>query len=233
MMLRRLVTMLCALLLLGAGCAPVEPRFATGPDGALTEQGLRALERTRFAHAWAKPGVSFERYDRVWLRYRDIAYREPPSPRKSRGGIYGISGSNYALSEDLNARIQDSMREIFAEELAGGGRWQADGSGEDVLDTRVGMIDLEIKTPLDRLSGEDNVYVDEIGAVTIVVDLYDSVTGELVLRVAERGVIGTQSHRPIQASAGPAIYETRRLLTEWATKLRRLLYALRAKAPST
>ena len=68
--------------------------------------------------------------------------------------------------------------------------------------------------------------MDSIGSVTVVVELRDSVTGELIARVAERGGIATFSGRPIQANAGAAIYETRRLLKGWATRLRVLLTTL-------
>ncbi len=211
--------------LLAACASTPTPRFASGDDAALTEDGLRVVEGAGFQRAWVRPGVSFDEYDGIWLRYRDIAYRRPP--RGSHGLVYGTGGDNYALSDGLYARITEDIHEIFGEELVGEGFRLVEEGGPGVLEARVGLIDLIVHGPLDARGGEDNTYMHSLGSVTVLVDLHDSVSGELIARVAERGGIAPATGRPIQASAGPAIYETRRLLRAWATRLRVLLRTMK------
>jgi hypothetical protein len=206
------------------GCFRVSPRFATGEAAALTGEGLRQLELSGFRLAWARPGVSFAGYDGVWLRYRDIAYEKPPG--RIRAEVYGTGGDNYALSDGLYERLSSAMREIFEEELQDGLR-KASGEAPGVLDTRVGMVDLIVHTPLDRVAGEDNIYVQSVATVTVLVDVHDAATGELILRVAERVSVAPASGRAMQANAGAAIFETRRLLRDFAIRVRRLLQAMK------
>ncbi len=209
-----------------AGCISTpEPRYASEDAAALTDDGLRLLERAGFQRAWVRPGASFGEYDGIWLRYRDIAYRRPP--RRSREPIYWTGGDNYALPDDLYARLTEDIHEIFKDELDGPGLRQAEGSGPGILDARVGLIDLVVHAPLDPRAGADNVYMDSVGSVTVLIDLHDSVSGELIARVVERAGIATATDRPIQATAGSAIYETRRLLRGWAQRLRALLEAMK------
>jgi hypothetical protein len=213
-----------AALLAGCASAPT-PRFASGEEAALTDLGLRPVERAGFQRVWVRPGVSFREYDGIWLRYRDIAYRRPPGP--SHGPIYGIGGDNYSLSDDLYARLTEAVHEIFEDELIGAGLRPVEGKGPGVLDARAGLIELVVHVPLDVRGGQDNIYVDSVASVTILVDLHDSVSGELIARVAERAGIASLTGRPIRATAASAIYETRRLLRGWASRLRVLLQAMK------
>lgn len=224
--MRSFVSLLPGVALLVCCTSPPTPRFASDGDAALTQEGLRAVERAGFQRAWMRPGVSFRGYDRIWLRYRDIAYRRPPG--RSRGPVYGRGGDNYALSDALRTRVSEDLREIFTSELAHGAFRRAEGRGPGVLDVRIGLIDLVVHQPLDVRAGDDNIYVDSVASVTILVDLHDSESGVLIGRLAERAGIAPASGRPIQAAAGPAVYETRRLLASWATRLRALLHAIRS-----
>ena len=113
--------------------------------------------------------------------------------------------------------------QIFAEEFGESDLHLVEGKGAGVLDARVGLVNLVIRWPLDFLGAEYDHYVDSIGAASIRVDLHDSVSRELIARVAERAEIDSGMSRPVQVSAGTAIHEVRRLLSGWATRLRLLL----------
>lgn len=208
-----------------AGCASVpEPKFSTEDPADIIGDGLHRVEQAGFQRAWLKPGISFSGYESIWWRYRDIAYRHPPG--RSRGPLFGSGGDNYSLSEGLNARLSEVLRESFEDELQRGGFRRASGKGPGTLEARVGLVDLIVHTPLDTLAGEDNIYVDSIGSVTVLIDLHDSVSGELIARIAERAGVATATGRPTQANAAAAIYETRRLARDWATRLRALLQVM-------
>jgi hypothetical protein len=209
------------------GCvATPTPRFASGEDAALTRDGLRLVELSGFQRAWVRPGVSFTDYHGIRLHEQDIAYRQPPGSVRDR--ISGNITGNYSLTNHVRTSFSQYLVQIFAKEFGESELDIVEETGPGVLDARVGLVNLVIRWPLDFLGGEYDHYVDSIGAVSIRVDLHDSVSGELIARVAERAEIDSGMSRPVQVSAGTAIHEVRRLLSGWATRLRLLLQEMQA-----
>jgi hypothetical protein len=116
------------------------------------------------------------------------------------------------------------LEQSFREEIAAAAAWQtADARGPGVLLARVSLVDLVLNTSLRHLGGDDLVWVDSVGQFTLVIDLYDSETGELLARAAERASIEPTSNRPMRAVAGATVYESKRIFGEWAKKLTSLL----------
>ena len=216
---------------LGLACvATPKPRFLSGETDRSTGTGLQRLEFSGFQRAWLRPDVSFSRYDQVWLRRSEITYRE--EPEHERGRQHGSASGNYALSNSLYDRLGRQTLEVFERELGGHGLRVARAAGPSVLDVRVGLLDLVVRWPLNQVDGQNPLYVDSLGSVVLVIDLHDSESGALIARLAEFDEIASDSLRPLEATAGTAIYETRRLMRSWATRLRALLQSLQAEAPS-
>jgi hypothetical protein len=202
-----------------SACGSPTPRFATGSDATLSAEGLRRVEDSGFQRAEARPGVSFARYGAVWLRYpADIAYRNPPMPRQPE-----LGGDNYPLSERMAASWMASLRETFRREITDGHRDSVDSAGPGVLEIRIFLIDLVLHAPLVTLGGDDLQWVNSLGEVTIVIELVDSESGELLARLADRDQLAPESTRPARANERDAVFEVNRLIRQWAAQLRLLL----------
>jgi len=216
---------------LGLACvATPEPRFVTG-EGAGAKQGeLQRIEFSGFQRAWVRPGASFAGYDEVWIRSSRIAYRD--EPQRERGRKHGGASDSYALWDALYQRLDEATLEVFRQVLDSHGLRLATAPGPGVLEVRVGLMDLVVRWPLNEVDGQNPLYVDSLASVVLLVDLYDSERGEWIARIAEFDEIASGTLRPIEATAGTAIYEARRLMRSWALRLRALLEALRKTAPS-
>jgi hypothetical protein len=200
-------------------CGSPTPRFATGSEATLSAEGLRPVEDSGFLRAWARPGVSFARYGAGWLRYpADIAYRNPPRFIRSE-----LGGDNYPLSERMAASWMAALRETFRREISAGRLTSVDSAGPDVLEIRVFLIDLVLHAPLVTYGGDDLKWIDSLGEVTIVIELIDSESGELLARLADRDQLAPESTRPARANERDAVFEVNRLIRQWAAQLRFLL----------
>ena len=213
--------------------SPPPPSFAPGGDDAHATEGLHLLENGRFERAWARPGVSFERYTGIWATFAGIPYLKDPS-----GTPGWARRSNYPMSAELRDTLMELLGQRFRAEIEAAENWQSASAREPgVLFARVSLIDLVLHTPLRHVGGESLAWVDSVGAFTLVVELYDSETGVLVARVAERRSIETESHRPMRAVPGATIYESNRIFRDWAKRLTSLLDGVRganlARAPSS
>jgi hypothetical protein len=219
------IAAVAALILFGCIRTPT-PRFAGGQAANLSQDGLRLVEFSGFQQAWVRPGTSFDDYKSIRLQYRKLAYREPP--RSNQGPRNRSDSSDYPLTDDLYARLGREAVEVFTDEFDRDGLRLVEASGPGVLEARIHLVDLVVRWPLDLLGGQNNLYVDALGSVVVRIDLHDSASGELVARVVEFSEIASPSSRPIQVTAGSAIYETRQLMRSWAIRLRLFLQALQA-----
>ena len=166
---------------LSSGCGS-PTRFASGPDSGLSAEGLRPLEHAGFRQAWVRPGVSLARYRAVWLRYPGgIAYRN--EPRLVRPVL---GHDNYPLSETVAAELMTTLKESFHSNLRRGGWRYVTSAGPDVLEIRVALVDLVMHAPLFNLGGDDLQWVDSLGELTLVIEVRDSETGQILQRLAER-----------------------------------------------
>lgn len=216
---------LSALALLACATPPPSPVFADSDPDRPVPEGMGRLERSGFRRAWARPDGALAHYDAVQLVYPDPTYRTPP--RHASTGPPGRR--NYSLSDAFVSELMSALEESFGRELTAPGGWQPEArQGGHALTVRVSLIDLVVNAPLARLAGDTESWIDSVGEVTVVIDLFDGQAKRWIARFAERDSIEPVSRRPIQATPGPALYEARRVFRWWARKLRLVLEALEA-----
>jgi len=212
----------CALV----GCAAPPPTPGVEPQAALTQDGLRPLARSGFARAWVRPGVSFARFDRIRTRYEGISYRRIRG--SGWGRIAGSGGDDFALPGGVERALEGALRRIFQVAISRDGAWRmADASGAGVLLVRVALADAVFHAPLGTLGGDDFLYLDSLGEITLLVELYDSESQQLIGRLLERRALTTGVRRPVRATVGDLTYEAHRMFRGWAEGLRALLAAMK------
>lgn len=222
--MRLRLRLLAACIGLASACSspPGELQFV---EGATTADGLRPVEPAPFQRAWVREGASFQGYSALAASFLGIRYRRPPKGRPT----LVARDSNNILPRDLNESLMHDLANIFESQLDRVEGWEVERrQGPGVLRARVSLVDLVLSHPIGHLGGEDLTWVDSVGAFTIVIDLYDSETGELLARAAERRPIADAIPRPMRAVPGDTIFQSRRIFQDWAQKLTRLLDELRA-----
>jgi hypothetical protein len=201
------------------GCLGGGPRFQTGPGAEVTYDGLHRLERTRFDRAWARPGLDLGHYQRILMDFGGIHYKRPPQRRRA--------GADFALEPLEREALEAELRGAFQEELFGPGGWKvAEIPGPDVLRLRLTLIDVVVDAPPEPISSRADVLIDSAGSATLVIELFDDVTGEALVRVADRAdfepSVGLMRNTAITNRT-----EVRRTFQAWARLARRRLDELR------
>jgi hypothetical protein len=129
--------------------------------------------------------------------------------------------------------LAELARDVFRRELEKkGGYALVAEPGDDVLRVRARIVDLYINAPDTASAASTRVYVVNAGEMTLMAELYDSVTNTLLARVIdrqrglERGLNELQIANRVTNTA-----EADRILTFWASRLRNALDKARAEPP--
>ena len=187
---------------------------STKPPPAVTHDGLHRVAGARMQNAHLKPGEDFSQYTRVRLLDCYVAFKKNWKMDHAR-----MTKSDM---EDIKQRLAEEFRKVFVEELEQGGYPVVEESDQDVLLVRPAIIDLDVVAPDTMSAGRSESLSRSSGAMTLYVELYDSVSGEILARAIDReasrfggGVAWT--------NRGTNIREARKMLTHWADLLRRKL----------
>jgi hypothetical protein len=169
---------LCVCLVLSLACSggPSSREIAIGSEA--THDGLYPLDHAhRFQRIWVRPGSSIAGYDKLLPINAGLHYKRPP--RKSRG--------EYPLSETQMTRVQQLLGEVFQEEVTADGSWtMVSEPGPDALIIRGAIIDLVVTANPDPPSGRNRSYTTSLGEATLVIEIFDSQSREILARIADR-----------------------------------------------
>lgn len=203
---------------LATGCATPPPTIDTSPTAEVTFDGLHEVQNSRADKAWAAPGLDLSGYTKIMLMNAGIEYR----PGGNAGRTYSARsrGGPYEITERQKERFEQLVTEEFREELARSQRFEiVEEPGPDVLLIRGGLLDVVSYVPPDDLAGRVEVYLSQVGAATLVVELRDSITGAIMARAVDgRAAEPISGGLPSNRVTNTA--EIRRLVQYWATRLR-------------
>jgi len=193
-----------------AGCASTQ-RGPTEWDGLVRKPG------TRLDAVFVRPDVEIPAFRSVLLDPATVSFASNWNPNAGT-----TSPSRRLDAGDLQA-IQDGLatmfRDVFREELARGGYQLVDQPGPDTLRVTPAIVDLVISAPDTMTPGSRN-YTASSGRMTLVVELRDSLTGELLARAVDaQGGRNSGTLRVTNRVTNTA--DARRAIGIWATALRR------------
>ena len=201
-----------------------KPRLETGPDAEVTHDGLHRVDKAVMGMAWVKPDIDLRPYTKIMLVGAGISYK----PVDDKGERYWPArGSNtpseFPISDEAKQRIRAEVSEAFAKELERNERYEiVTEPGAGVLMLVGTIIDVVSKVPpVDQCVGRCEVYLTEVGQATLVVELRDSVTNEVLARAADRRA--AEAAFPIDANSVTVWPEVRRLAQQWARIIRNRL----------
>jgi hypothetical protein len=198
------------------------PQIQTGPDAETTYDGLVRVNRSVMDVAWVKPDFDLTGYSKIMLVSGGIAYREvkdPGSLTRARS-----SSSEFPISESSRERLQQTVQDEFVEELEKLENWEiVTEPGADVLMVVGSLIDVVSRVPPTQ-PGRGGIYLSSVGEATLVLELRDSVSHEILARAADRRA--AEPAFPTQSNTVTNWSEVRRLAKSWAQLLRRRLEEL-------
>lgn len=139
---------------------------------------------------------------------------------------------NRPTAEDMQ-KIKDGLAELFQEvflqELTKHGYTVVESAAEDTLHVRTAIIDLWVNAPDSNDPGITRTYTTSSGSMTLVLEMRDGPTGQLLARAVDGrsdDTPGGQFEWTTKASNSNA---ARRIMQDWARKLRESLDRINGK----
>ena len=202
------------------GCAGLSSEAGAPREQDVTFDGLHLVRGTLGGRLWIRPGASLEGKTSILPSYLGLSYRRPPTNRHG----------NYALDERQMERLREILHDVFLEELTRDDGWLiAEAPGPEVVSIRARLMDVVVKVPSERAVGRDRSYTASAGEATLVLEIHDSQTRQILARFADRRRAerpGGQMLRSVSIGNG---IELRRMFRHWAGRLRRGLDDVRAR----
>ncbi len=178
------------------------------------------------AAVYVRPNATLAAYRRVMLDPVVVAFDKAWMPRPA------VSARD---RERIRRELAEEFRIIFADELGKkGGYALVETTDPDVLRVTAAITDLYIEPPGRGTSDQSRNYVVAANHMTLIAELRDAESGAILARVAERRTAKAPGRMPgvlqwttKEGNRG----EARRILRNWAERLRTSLDAAREAAP--
>lgn len=201
----------------GTGAQRQQPTIDTGPSAEVTYDGLYRVNRSTLDEAWVKPDFDLRPYSKLMPTNGGIEYREVEDP--GRTALARSSATEFPISEANRKRLAQTLSDEFREEFETLENYEiVSEPGPDVLILKLTLIDVVSNVPPD-LIGRGSIYLRSVGEATLVLELYDSVSGEILARAVDRRA--AESAYPRESNPVSNWSEVRRLARTWAGILRR------------
>ncbi len=217
-----IVTLLAAFFA-SAACTPANPVIES--DGP-TYDGMVPVRDSGMQEAWVKADINISSYRQILLLPVEVQFRAV-RPVTGNLTLAGQDG-NFPVSPKNQQRLAETVTTVFREELAQGRNLTLTNQpGTDVLLVRISLLDIVSKVPPEG-AGRTETYLDEFGAATLVLELQDSMSGEILARAVDRrvadpvdGINGLDTSSLSRANPVTTWSEVRRLSQRWATVVTR------------
>jgi hypothetical protein len=204
-----------------AGCASTRPAPADEWDGLVLQTG------TRLGAVWVKPDAEIVAYRSVMIDPVEVSFARNWDP--NRGGRSQLGRLDAGDMAAIQAGVADLFRETFRAELERGGYQLVDVAGPDTLRVTAAIVDLYVNAPDTMTAGRSRTYTANSGRMTLVAELRDSMTGEILARAVDaRSGRSTGTWNVTNRVTNTA--DARRAMGIWATALRQALDEMYGRA---
>jgi Protein of unknown function (DUF3313) len=187
-------------------------------DEAASYDGLQQVKIKGIDLAYALPGATLAGYKQVMIEPVSVAFAKNWKPT--------VTGTSRSLSTDDIEKIRSGVAKVvydaFIDELKNGGYTIAAGPGPEVLDVRPAIIKLYVSAPDVMTAGRSRTYTTSAGEMTLLAELADSETGQVIARVLDRyEARNTGTFRMTNSVTNSS--EVRIAASNWAKILRKAL----------
>jgi hypothetical protein len=211
---------LAAAIALVAGTATTPAAFAQPAAQQATadvnQDGLQRIDVSGLDVVFARPGATLEGFNRVQLAPVQVAFRRNWERQATTGSRQRVSARDM---ERIRDRLSTLIEAEVREELARGGYALVEEPGDDVLAVQMAIVNLNITAPSTASASRVRVYTTNVGEMTLVADLRDSSSDELLMRVYDRRV-GRSFKTPQITTRADNVMEARNAARAWARALR-------------
>ncbi|MBL8349914.1 MAG: DUF3313 family protein [Burkholderiaceae bacterium] len=203
---------------------PVDAAQTKLPD--TTPEGLKLVPNAKVSAVYLRDGADFSGYDKVAILDCYVAFRKDWKRDQNQGANpFRVSDSDMAK---IKTQLADEFKKVFARELTAKGQTMVTAAGPGVLILRPAIINLDVVAP-DTMKPGSRTFSTSAGQATLLLELYDSVTSELLARVYDTESIGESNFIQVQNGVTNRA-EADQVLTKWARQLAAYLEHARGMA---
>ena len=183
---------------------------------------LVPVEDAQVAAAFIDPDADFSVFKRVMLLDTFVAFQSGWERSQSRGTrSTRVSARDI---ETIKTRVSELFNSVMIETLEEDDGFEiVDEADYDVLLIRAAIIDLDVTVPDVSSSARSRTFSAESGAATLYIELYDSVSGQIIGRAIDRQVVRNPGSVMRWTNRATNTADARRVFRGWATALRGFL----------
>jgi len=207
-----LVTVIVALIL--SACASTSP--------PLSYDGLELVPDTKFGVVYRRPGADLTGYEAYGLAPCSVAFKKDWARDQNRSSLNTGSRITQQDIEKIKATLSTECDKYFREALQTPPPYrlvETFSEGEEVLILSPAIVNLDISAPDNATSARQRSYTTQAGQMTLLLELHDATTGELLFRVIDRRRAGSTGRMQWSNSVTNQA-EARRIFSRWASQLR-------------
>lgn len=165
----------------GTGAQPI---LATGPDADVTEEGLHRVDPSIMEAAWVRPDLDLSRYTRILLMPTAVQFREVDERKYNARTRIGVS--EFPVVDEKKEWLRRVWRRAVDARFSQEQSYDFyEGVGSNVLVVQGFLVDVVSHIPPDTV-GSDFTFVRDPWTVSVVLELRDATTAELLARTIDR-----------------------------------------------
>ena len=185
----------------------------SAPDA--TPDGLEKVSVEGIDLSYRRPGASVAQYTKVKIGDISVAFNRNWEKTPLPGTRFRMHSED---AQKIKDRVAGLLREEISTALKAGGYAIVETADEDVLEFAAAIIDLYINKPQVQSAARTETYAVSAGEMTIVVELRDSLSGEVLSRAYDRGA-ARETMSPHFITSSENEKEARKIIQGWATIL--------------
>jgi len=160
--------------------------IAMDEPNARIHDGLKLVKDSNFDLAYLLPDADLGKYSKIILQEADITFKKNWKRHQNQNRR---SPTNKVTDKDMERIIskgKDSFVQVFTDILEEGGYSIVTQPGEDVLLVRPSIFDLDINAPDLMSPGRITTFTESAGSAKLSLELYDSITGQILFRSLDK-----------------------------------------------
>lgn len=199
------------------------------PPPPVSHDGLHLVEQRDLDQVYVKPGINIGDYQAYTLQPCTVSFRADWMRNQNTNRDFGRDRVTEEDMEVISGRLAKVCDEYFLAALQEEPAYKVveQGSdGERVLELRPSIIDLDVRAPDLNEVGMVRTYTTSSGEMTLYLEAYDAVTGEIVARVVDEKEDRDDMYLQ-WTNRATNMADAKRFMRSWTHSLRKSLDATR------
>jgi hypothetical protein len=159
------------------------------PGDASSHAELQKI-KAGFKETWVHPDANFTEYDKVYLWEAQFEYRDVGPARSTRSTMMSTRKREFGISDADREKFEEIVKEAFVKGIQRGKRFElVNEVGPNTIIMRGAALDIVSLVPPETV-GRSEIYLASVGEATLMLELLDAETGDVLAVVSERRPMG-------------------------------------------